>query len=43
MITMESILGVHSKITGWCSVEKAETLVSIILATRPIISLEIGV
>lgn len=33
----------HAPITGWCSWEKAQTLCSIIFATRPQITIEIGI
>ena len=33
----------HAGITGWCSWQKAETLASIVIASRPAISVEIGV
>lgn len=37
------IEAVHAATQGWCSAMKAQTLASIVLATRPEISLEIGV
>jgi len=43
MNTLTKIDMVHPQISGWCSLQKAHTLASIILATRPAISLEIGV
>lgn len=33
----------HSKTSGWCSLTKAQTLASIVIATRPKISVEVGV
>ncbi len=33
----------HAKISGWCSALKARTLASLIIGTRPAITLEIGI
>lgn len=43
MNLFNKIEAVHTNTQGWCSIEKAQTLASIILAARPEISLEIGV
>lgn len=40
---MQAIYQAHDSITGWCSVEKMEAMVGIVFATRPLVSLEIGV
>lgn len=43
MNIFQKIEAVNREVTGWCSLEKANTLASIVLATRPEISLEVGV
>lgn len=39
----ETIIRTNPKLEGWCDVQKAITLASIVLAIRPEVSLEIGV
>lgn len=43
MNIFQKIENVHGEISGWCSQQKAQTLASIVLASRPAISLEIGI
>lgn len=43
MSIFQKIATANAEVSGWCSLEKANTLASIILATRPEVSLEIGV
>ncbi len=43
MNVFTKIEAVREQTSGWCSAQKAETLAAIVIATRPEISLEIGV